>query len=600
MSDVYLCFMSPSSTSNLRLENYTRREHLGLGYIHSVLKQNDIDVKIVDADYFDLSANQLSSIVKSPKLVGFSVFVSNIEPTINAIKLIKARFPNCHINIGGILPSYYHREFLLNIDEIDSVSIGEGEGVFLSLAQAVLNADEYRNIDGIAYRKESCISVNSGSIPIDLDSLPFPEREYYYKNSRYRPDVATLVSSRGCYGNCTFCLSTAYYREFAKSASRDRNVENVIEEVNLLSNYWGFECIAFMDLNLITPNKRGRQRLIDLATGISGLRNPPKFVITCRANDIVKCEDIFPILKEAGLMALTFGIESTNERQLELYNKGYKKNVVEEAVRILDGLDIGYRTYNIMFDKKISVRELIQNLKDVGRYGASKYYSIFNKVSPRVGTKLFNDMDGKGELVKTIHHYTKNTDVHIPHFDYEFDEEGIGEIFELGGKFEHGIGRALEKLYDVDYSAIGLNRLIYFGIERIAKNYFIERFTEFVQSLADNGWISADKVLDQIMELLEHIASFTKELGVSSKKQRAVIKGNIGSSCVAILIPDKLLIELDSASFGVIDYLYEDNICDHANSKVLDEIRAELSSYRKIAAEKEDGKEEVFMRSLDH
>ena len=90
----------------------------------------------------------------SPDVVGFSVYIWNIEETIKVIRLLKLTSPKTVIVCGGPEVTYDYDQWLKRVPEIDIIAIGEGEKTFKDILQAVDGQTVLSSVQGIAYREE--------------------------------------------------------------------------------------------------------------------------------------------------------------------------------------------------------------------------------------------------------------------------------------------------------------------------------------------------------------------------------------------------------------------------------------------------------------
>ena len=75
----------------------------------------------------------------------------------------------------------------------------------------------------------------------DLDELPFMATDFLEElQLKHGKNVtAYLVSSRGCYKNCSFCSIAAYFDMFEGCRMRYRSVKSVFEEIIFASFVFG-------------------------------------------------------------------------------------------------------------------------------------------------------------------------------------------------------------------------------------------------------------------------------------------------------------------------------------------------------------------------
>jgi len=124
---------------------------------------------------------------------------------------LRAAGCRAHVTVGGHYPSFDYGEVLQRIPGADSVVRFEGEATLVELMERLAKGREWRDILGIAYRRGPEIAANPLRPAIDdLDSLPEPDRADIDYRSR---DLATasLLGSRGCPWNCSFCSIRPFY-----------------------------------------------------------------------------------------------------------------------------------------------------------------------------------------------------------------------------------------------------------------------------------------------------------------------------------------------------------------------------------------------------
>lgn len=138
-----------------------------------------------------------------PKVVGFGVYVWNVELTLATVQLLKALRPDIAVVLGG--PEVSHE---LDGQELavlaDVVIQGEGEQAFRQVCERLLAGEPVE-------------PVVSGGLP-DLGSLVLPYTLYSDEDIARR--VVYVEASRGCPFRCSFCLSAldAGVRRFDEDA----------------------------------------------------------------------------------------------------------------------------------------------------------------------------------------------------------------------------------------------------------------------------------------------------------------------------------------------------------------------------------------------
>jgi len=393
----------------LKLEGPT--EHLGLAYLAAVLrKRGNYEVEIIDAPLSGLSLSQIIEEIARREFKVLGISVPYQEWALGPLKMagmLRSRGLKAHITVGGFFPSFAYENLLKEFPGIDSVVRGEGEETFLELVTALIQGDDWRGVDGIAYRDGDEVVCNPPRPLIkDLDSLPFAERDTLPLALR-RSGYASLLSGRGCYARCTFCSVVSFYGLSAGPRYRARSPENVADEVEGLQREFGVSKFFFHDANFIGPGRAGKDRARRFAEEVLSRGLQINFSIQCRADDVE--EDLFSYLKEAGLRRVFIGIESGVQEVLDRFKKGVTVAQNLEALEILKRLGLNMAIGFIMFDPDTKLEDLVENvnfLKRAGVFGNERAtIDMLNRLQIFAGTPVEEALLREGRLRGTYLHY---------------------------------------------------------------------------------------------------------------------------------------------------------------------------------------------------
>lgn len=181
------------------------------------------------------------------------------------------------------------------------------------------------------------------SLKHDLDDLPFVDRDltkwelYAYENGNYKYLPGTyMYSGRDCWWNrCTFCVwdhtinPIGTYRSF--SAKR------LLDEVgHVINNYPIKEIFDDAGTLRIGPwLKEFCEGLIE-----RGYNKRVKYGCNMRLNAI-RDQETYNLMGRAGFRFILYGMESGNQKTLDMLDKGLKVEQIEEGVRMAKkgGLD---------------------------------------------------------------------------------------------------------------------------------------------------------------------------------------------------------------------------------------------------------------------
>jgi len=300
---------------------------LGLAYIAAVLKKNNFEVKILEANALDLDHSQIEKEIEnySPDVVGITSTTSLIEEAHELAMLCKKEIK---VIIGGIHASSMPQETLEKFERFDYLVRGEGEFAMLEFVRG----ENISKIKGLSYRKNGKIIHNTERELNDkLDELPFPAREllpmnkYFSAGSKQKPSDY-ILSSRGCPYQCLFCADHLVHgRRF-----RFRSPENIIAEVEEIYKN-GARDWDFVDDNFTLFIERV-EKFCDLMIE-KGLNKK----MSWRCSNGIRVDRINPELlrkmKNAGCYMVSLGIESGNEEILKKMKKSIDLEKVRTAVK---------------------------------------------------------------------------------------------------------------------------------------------------------------------------------------------------------------------------------------------------------------------------
>lgn len=336
--------------------------YLGMGYVTASLKEAGYDVVHIDCPLQGLDERDVYAFFNENMfdVIGISNFYYNLLPVTKIVQYINKHHKDSFIFAGGFLPTLDF-ETLLNMKmKIDCCIVGAGEQTVVELLQKIEHNEDWTSIEGIAYMSNGVVINNKRTTCVhDLDTLPFPYRSVGLTQIRH----VSVLSSRGCYGDCTFCGEKEYAIENASPFIRYRSVDNVMEEITMLWNESKFEKLRFNDSNFLDGSKTRKKWLQEFAKKLDESEVNFKYSCNARANDIIVHKEILPVLCKSGLEAVFLGIESFNQRQLDMYSKRttVQQNII--ALEILKNCDIKVEIGLIMIEPFTSIEEFVENLQ---------------------------------------------------------------------------------------------------------------------------------------------------------------------------------------------------------------------------------------------
>ncbi len=164
------------------------------------------DVDFVEYTIKDDSEKILESLMAlRPKNLVFSVYIWNVEKTMALVTMIKDRFPDVNIIVGGPEVSYDVDHFMDSFP-IDYLISGEGEIALKQLLDCLATEAEVK-IPGISTRHRK--DYNQTRL-VDLSWLESLDSPYLVEKdmAEMKNRILYFETSRGCPYQCQYCLSS--------------------------------------------------------------------------------------------------------------------------------------------------------------------------------------------------------------------------------------------------------------------------------------------------------------------------------------------------------------------------------------------------------
>jgi len=301
---------------------------LGMAWVTAFLQSKGISTTLVDLQVTEKSIQSLLQSY-SPQVVGIGGTSHTRFESFGIARQVKAFAPDIQVLYGGSHATFTSEDTLAHIPEIDIIVRGEGEQSTYSVASHVLKRDlNFSDISGISYRRNGSIIHNPDVQRIsNLDMLPFPYRDpeairrYNLQLDFLNIPAASVMSSRGCPVNCSFCSASAMFG----TQLTLRSAANVVDEIEFLLKEYRYEGVKFFDSTL-TLN-RNHIEAICAEIKNRNLRFPWECEI--RVNGMSR--DLLRTMKDAGCYYVDFGVESASPAVLKSMHKGITLSQVENV-----------------------------------------------------------------------------------------------------------------------------------------------------------------------------------------------------------------------------------------------------------------------------
>ncbi|MCP4652300.1 MAG: radical SAM protein [Candidatus Omnitrophica bacterium] len=292
-------------------------------YAAGVLENSGHAVKLIDACADGLSRQDCYDIACDFK-PDIAVLYTSTPSIYNDVQIageIKDLFDNCVVVLAGPHVSALIEESL-NLDKrVDGVICGEYDATLLEIADSLQLGKPIKNISGTTFRDgEKFIHNHARPFIEDLDSIPFVSavykkhlniENYFYAHCRY--PVVSIFSSRGCYGQCNYCV---YPEKMFGRKQRQRTPENIVAEFEYIEKELPQVQEVLVDDDTFSFDQKHTMRFCELMIE-KGIKLP--WTVECRTN--LKYETM-AMMKKAGCRLIVVGFESADDDILKNVKKG--------------------------------------------------------------------------------------------------------------------------------------------------------------------------------------------------------------------------------------------------------------------------------------
>jgi radical SAM superfamily enzyme YgiQ (UPF0313 family) len=306
-----ICLINPPR-KNLFLQN--QQFPLGILYVAAILEQNNYDIFIINLS--NTEEYQWENLITEADIYGLTATYLDYPVCEKIAAVIKKKYPNSKIVLGGPHPTTAPE--MVNFSLFNSIVIGEGEA-------SIINLIKDYEINNSRQKYISPLIKN-------LDSIPYPARHLLPKETITTPSVfaygekiskglaTSIITSRGCAYDCKFCAS----RKIWGCKLRFHSVDYVIGEIKELIDKYGITQLRAQD-DTMSLNK---PRLIKLCNELAKLN----IIFRCSLRVDTVDEEILNVLKNAGCKEIGYGVESADQKVLDILNK---KTTVEQNYKAI-------------------------------------------------------------------------------------------------------------------------------------------------------------------------------------------------------------------------------------------------------------------------
>ncbi len=302
-------------------------EHLGTAFLRTLLARAGIRSRQY-CPWRNVSLETFARFLQSeqPRFVGLTAYETNLPACRAIARVVRETLPEAVIAVGGPNATFTPEE-TLELLPVDLCVRGAGEGTIVAIVEALLGASGarrrlgellssipnlvLRTPDGVSRTRAGDLSSFPGEYFRALDDIPSPYQEGMIETA----DVGFLTA-RGCNQHCTYCSFAA----ISGHRVHHHGIERVLDDLAAFKAIFRrvkrrrSSISLFDDAFTLAPERARR-----ICEGIiaRGLQLP--FECQTRADRVDA--DLLLLMKRAGFVGVSFGLESAVPRVLRAMGK---------------------------------------------------------------------------------------------------------------------------------------------------------------------------------------------------------------------------------------------------------------------------------------
>jgi anaerobic magnesium-protoporphyrin IX monomethyl ester cyclase len=465
-------------------------ENLSLRYIASSLKVAGHDSDIVPFNQaLDFTFALERVMAFEPAIVGVSLaFQWRANDFLAFVVALRERGYRGHITMGGHFATFAAKDILLDFPEISSICRQEAEETMVALTNAVVAGTALDAIPGLAlHASDGGVTMTPHPALPNLATLPRPDRRGVPAQC-FGHGISPLVSSRGCYANCSFCCIAAWHEQSLPGKRyRIREVDDVADEMIAMQKERAIDIFVFHDDNFFVPgHKRNFERFSALADALErrGI-GPYATVVKARPTDVDP--KVFDVLKHRlHCIRAYVGIETDADQGLETLRRWSPAKQNRKSIDLARKLDL-YTCFNILlFDPDTTIEDIETNIAFF-RY-ASEFPSNFGRVELYAGTPLLHRMQEEGRARGDYMQW-----------DYDLSSPEMERVFSL----------TMQAFHERNFGNNALSNRI------MGTRFDVEVARHFHPGVVKADWVDEGKTLSSILsndgaDALEKIVNYVK------------------------------------------------------------------------------------------
>ena len=368
-----------------------------LALLAAITEKSGHEAKIIDGELEKISLEVLvnRAMEYNPDVVVLTGMTPFYNIAVECAQMLKDKGSKASICVGGPHATIL-AEKAFN-DPFDFLFVGDGEEAWVKFIEAKENKINYSEVPSLVYRENGEIKKNKRAHAAkDLDAYPVAAYhllkmgQYKIGTLKGRLPFSSIMTTRGCPWKCIFCAS----EQLETTKIHKRSIKSIVDEIQHVVETYNVRHFAFLD-DVLTL---ARKRTIEMCNEIINRKLDITFEGGTRAN--LLDDELVKIMKKAGLLRLSFGLETVDEDMRKTMNKKVSLEAYEESNAILNKYDVEALN-SVMIGLPGETEENVWKTLNFLSKSKEVKQANFSIATPYPGTK-FHEMAVKGEKGMTL------------------------------------------------------------------------------------------------------------------------------------------------------------------------------------------------------
>jgi len=361
----------------------------GVSHIATVAKRAGWQVKIRDLRMGEDFAEACRDAAERGGVVAMPTFIDSYPVNVRIMQRVRELNPQVTTIIGGALVSSIPEPLIRSLTP-DYTILGEGEATLLELLDHIEGGGDPAGalgIAGLGLLLDGKLHLTPRRKQLmDLDVLPIPDL-FLFPSVQQNPEIPELglTTSRGCYGRCSFCFLNMHKLSYKSPERFEAEVADLVRKHNI--KYFYINDLTF------TSNLERTYKICDVLKKFG-------LIWTCSTRVERIKPELLRYMHDCGCRDIWYGVESVDQKVLDLADKATKVEEIEYAVAetVKAGIKVAA---NLIVGLPGESEESLRKMMDFCRMSEVIPISI-KYLTPFPGTKIYDMAVERGFITDHI------------------------------------------------------------------------------------------------------------------------------------------------------------------------------------------------------